>query len=299
MKIQSILITVFLLLFANFNQAQETVYNSIATALRVDDKTEVRKINLRQKGFYQVPFELQQFDSLEYLNLMKNKLGEIPVWFNQELSNLEELNFKQNLFEEIEEPLKLLHLKHLKLEKNLLDTIYFKDWKLPELQYLLLSTNKISMVDYGLCQFSELKDFSVENNQLRSLPKCKFNKLEMLRADNNQLTRIPFDINSLSELKEMHLSNNIITQVPDEIAACKKLEVLDLNNNNVFKISNEIGKLKELKMLLLTGNKLKSLPLTLSNCKQLKYIYLLDNPINEENIKELKSQMPWCQIVTQ
>lgn len=274
--------------------SQSTI-TSLQDALRLAPE-DVKVLNIRQKNYYDFPFELQKFDSLEYLNLMKNRLGEVPDWINK-FEKLEVLNLKQNLLFDVS-GMQLPSLKTLKLEQNQLDTLLWKNAKLPELQYLLLSNNALKYMDNGICGFYKLKDLSIDFNELLSLPKCtKFDSLEVLHAESNKLLKMPFEMASMKKLRELHLADNQIELLPVNFGDFTSIEVLNLSNNRLSQLPESIGNLKKLKILTLSGNNLQSLPNSIKNCSSLRYVYLLNNPIGAEEMAKLKKLLPDCQIL--
>ena len=274
--------------------AQQTI-NSIEQAVLLKAET-VLRLNLNQKNYYDFPVQLQKFDSLKYLSLKKNRLGEIPEWFS-ELAALEEVHFEKNLIADIG-ILNLPKLTSLHLDKNQLDTVYLVRSRLPELEELFLNNNGLKYIDQGLCKITSLKNASVAFNELKLLPNCKaFENLEVFHAENNQLLQWPFKDARMSKLKELYLNNNQINRFPSNLQHLTSLEVLNLSNNDLRQIPSEISMLKNLKILTLSGNKLENLPESIKNCDKLKHLYLVNNPISEVELKKIKTHLPNCQVI--
>jgi len=101
------------------------------------------------------------------------------------------------------------------------------------------------------------KTLNLSNQGLKSIPSYVFNQrsLEELDVSNNSLTgAIQSQIGQLINLKVLNASNNLMTGVPAEVGQLQKLEVLDLSNNQLTGLPNELGNLKNLKTLNLSGN---------------------------------------------
>lgn len=100
-------------------------------------------------------------------------------------------------------------------------------------------------------------------------------KLEELRIDHNRL-----DGSLIGEIRMMPLI------------------ALDVSYNNMTGMPAEIGQLNKLQTLNYSYNKLTSLPNELSNLKNnLKEFNLTGNPISQDTLNKLKSELPNTTII--
>lgn len=129
-------------------------------------------------------------------------------------------------------------------------------------------------------QLTELKELSLNDNDLMALPKEFFNlaKLTRLEIQNNSLMSLTGDIARLSQLVELDLRNNQLRKIPAEIGKLKKLYKLQLWGNNFTALPPEIGNCIGLRELYLKGNRLTNLPVNITRLK-LKYLDVLDNKL--------------------
>ncbi len=145
---------------------------------------------------------------------------------------------------------------------------------------------------------------------------------KVLDLSNKGLTKVTSDVYSKSATTELILSNNRIETLPSEmgkmvnvtvfkidnnlldgsligeIRQISKLKVLDVSDNNMTGMPAEIGQLSKLETLDYSNNKITGLPNELANLKNnLKEFNLTGNPLNQEQINRLKSQLPNTNIV--
>ncbi|KAG8125650.1 hypothetical protein E2320_021006 [Naja naja] len=141
-----------------------------------------------------LPFEMIPNNSIESLNLDRNKLKHI-----QNLIHLEKLELNQNQIRDIPEGIfsSLSKLKHLRLNNNCLASLP-KDLSSCRdcLQYLNLSTNVFQAIPKVVLELKNLQEFYVQNNFLRQLPKEMFTELslKMFKVNGNSLREPPDEV---------------------------------------------------------------------------------------------------------
>jgi len=103
---------------------------------------------------------------------------------------------------------------------------------LVNLKYLYASYNQISSISMDIRFLHHLKEFSVDHNQITSVPKELFwcTNITHLYLPYNQLYWLPKDIVSLSKLKVLSVSYNNLISIPKELAKLP-LEQLQIRNN--------------------------------------------------------------------
>lgn len=212
----------------------------------------------------------------------------------------------------------LKQLKSLTMEGNDFTEMPESIFRLPDLEYLDLSSNKLRELPvntvYGCTKLKKLK---LKYNSLASLPKqlLSLTRLQYIDASANKISKIPEKgWQNLKELTYVNFSTNYIPVFPDGLQQITSLETLELADNNISIIpdlkgeayrvkrlnisSNEltllpehIGKYTSLEYLNAAGNMLTDLPASLGNCKKLieldlhsesrKTSYDMDKPMNE------------------
>ncbi|XP_047151688.1 receptor like protein 27-like [Vigna umbellata] len=256
--------------------------------------------------------------SLRYLSLSDNKLlGNFPNSIFQ-LQNLTSLDLQSTGLSgtvDFHQFSKLKTLSFLDLSHNSLLSLKFEnnfDCILPNLQYLHLSSSKVSTFPKFIAPNLEVLDLS--HNRIRgSIPKwfhenllrswknisyidLSFNKLrgdlpippngiEFFSVSNNQLSG---DISSAlckaSTLSILKLaSNNLTGLIPQCLGTFPYLWALDLQENNLYgSIPNNFSKGNAFNTLKLNGNQLKGLlPQSLAYCTKLEVLDLGNNNIKD------------------
>lgn len=87
----------------------------------------------------------------------------------------------------------------------------------------------------------------------------------ILDLSGKNLDSIPFDISTISDLKEIYLSRNNFTSIPSTIYKHEPLQKLVFEENHITEIDQQIGSLINLNSLNMFQNRIKSLPSSISN----------------------------------
>ncbi|ETE57888.1 Leucine-rich repeats and immunoglobulin-like domains protein 3, partial [Ophiophagus hannah] len=158
-------------------------------------------------------------------------------------------------------------LQVLKLNKNRISTITQNMFKLPHLQHLEMSRNRIKKIDGLTFQgLPSLKSLKIQKNGLVWLMDGAFwglSNMEILQLDHNNLTEISKGwLYGLLMLQQLHLSQNAISRIrPDAWEFCQKLSELDLTYNNLAKLEDSSFVGLSLLVRLDIGNNKMGLPL--------------------------------------
>ncbi|XP_066519681.1 volume-regulated anion channel subunit LRRC8E isoform X2 [Hoplias malabaricus] len=168
------------------------------------------------------------------------------------LSNLQELDLRENRLTTVEEILSLQHCRRLSTLK--------------------LWHNSITTVPEHISKLRSLETLDLSWNTIRKLPPrlCYSTKLKHLDLSHNQLTSLPPEIGILQSLWHFSVAYNSLEALPDELFSCKRLRTLALGNNSIVFLSPRVGNLAQLVRLELKGNRLESLPLEIEDCSLLK-----------------------------
>ncbi|MDB9427292.1 COR domain-containing protein [Microcystis aeruginosa CS-564/01] len=198
-----------------------------------------RELDLSIKNLTEIPPEIPQLTSLQYLYLRNNRISEIPEALAH-LTSLQHLNLRNNQISEIPEALT----------------------QLTSLQRLILSNNQISEIPEALAQLTSLQVLNLNNNQISEIPEAlaHLTSLQVLNLNNNQIREIPEALAQLTSLQHLNLSNNQIREIPEVLAHLTSLQELNLNNNQIREIPEALTHLVNLKRLVLKNNPITNVP---------------------------------------
>ncbi|KAM6941411.1 volume-regulated anion channel subunit LRRC8C [Lycodopsis pacificus] len=227
-------------------------------------------LQLQRLCIYNEGVKLQAFSCLKKLTnvvsleLVDCELERIPSAVFS-LSNLQELDLKENKLTTVEEILSLQHCHRL---------VTLKLWH-----------NKITYIPDHISKLHTLETLDVSWNKLRKLPSRLFycTKLRHLDVSHNQLTTLPPEVGILQGLQFFSAAFNSLEMLPEELFSCKRLKTLALGNNCLSDLSSRVASLAQLVRLEVKGNRLESLPVEIGNCPLLN----LSGLIVEDNLLDL------------
>ncbi|XP_064791782.1 volume-regulated anion channel subunit LRRC8C-like isoform X1 [Oncorhynchus masou masou] len=194
---------------------------------------------------------LKKMVNLTELELVHCDLERIPhAVFS--LTNLQELDLKENNLRSIEEIVSCQHLH--------------------KLTCLKLWHNSICYIPEHIKKLGSMERLYFSHNKIEILPSHLFlcNKLRYLDLSNNDIRFIPPEIGVLQSLQYFSVTCNKIENLPDELFFCKKLKTLKLGKNTLSLLSPKISYLVLLTHLELKGNHFELLPPELRFCRALK-----------------------------
>jgi len=180
----------------------------------IEEAKEVYICKLSQNNIAD-PSALKELQNLVHLDLSKNKVKNINIFVNDEtLVNLKYLDLSSNKFPE------------------------FPAFKLPKLEYLDVSFNKLEKVNEGWQGHPTLKVLKSVDNKFKNFNAFKnMPKLQELYLANNNLTQLT-GYEGLPGLKVLHLRRNKIEKIEDELPELPALEYLNLRSNKVPDLEN-------------------------------------------------------------
>ncbi|XP_068606859.1 volume-regulated anion channel subunit LRRC8C [Brachionichthys hirsutus] len=207
---------------------------------------------------------LKKLSNIDSLELVGCNLERIPSAVFS-LSNLQELDLKENKLTTVEEILSLQHCRRL---------VTLRLWH-----------NKISYIPDHISKLLSLETLDVSWNKLQKLPPRLFycTKLRHLDVSHNQLGFLPPEVGILQGLQFFSAAFNSLETLPEELFSCKRLKTLVLGNNCLSSLSSRIANLTQLARLEIKGNRLEFLPLEIGDCPLLK----ISGLIAEVNLLDL------------
>jgi internalin A len=113
----------------------------------------------------------------------------------------------------------------------------------------------------------------------KSIEQAKAENWTSLDLINRGITKIPIEIEQLTNLRKLFLGNNQITVIPTAICRLKKLKILHLDSNQITDIPTEIEKLTDLEDLYLGRNQITAIPIEIEKLTKLKILDLSRNQI--------------------
>ncbi|XP_065158944.1 lutropin-choriogonadotropic hormone receptor isoform X2 [Atheta coriaria] len=226
----------------------------------------IKRLILQNCRLTEVPkAALLPLKKLHTLNLGNNLITSIPVDAFPRMENLIVLYLKRNQITEIAEDAfaNMTALRVIELDDNFLTSIPTAVTKLPSLQDLSISGNRIKYIPSGLLQKTPgLALLELKGNPLVGVDTHAFSFLPRLRklilSDARELSTFP-SLNGTSALEILRLDRAGISSVPATLCyTCPGLKSLDLKSNKLVEVP-DLSNCKDIRVLDLAGNKINSL----------------------------------------
>uniref|UniRef100_A0A8C6SIY4 Leucine rich repeat containing 8 VRAC subunit C n=1 Tax=Neogobius melanostomus TaxID=47308 RepID=A0A8C6SIY4_9GOBI len=240
----------------------------------VDVSSHLQRFYLHNDGTKLVMVNnLKKMTNLTVLEIVRCDLERIPHAIFS-LTNLQELDLKENNLRSIEEIISFQHLR--------------------KLTCLKLWYNSIMYIPEHIKKLSSLERLNFSHNKIEILPSHLFlcNKLRYLDLSNNDIRFIPPEVGVLQSLQYFSVTCNKIENLPDELFFCKKIKTLKLGKNSLSILSPKISYLSVLIHLELKGNHFEVLPQDLGYCRALKRSGLIvEETLFETLPSDIREQM--------
>ncbi|KAL4608331.1 volume-regulated anion channel subunit LRRC8C-like [Arapaima gigas] len=240
----------------------------------VEVSSHLQRLFIHNDGTKLVMFNnLKKMVHLVELELVHCELERIPHAIFS-LTNLQELDLKDNNLKSIEEILSFQHLR--------------------KLMCLKLWHNSITYIPEHIKKLGSLERLYFNHNKIEVLPSHLFlcHKVRYMDLSSNEIHFIPPEIGVLQSLQYFSVSSNKLENLPDELFFCKKLKILKLGRNLLTTLSPKIAYLVSLTHLELKGNHFESLPTELGLCRSLKRSGLVvEDTLFETLPSEVREQM--------
>lgn len=113
--------------------------------------------------------------------------------------------------------------------------------RLPSLQLLWLSSNRIPSVPPEISKLSALRRLHLDHNLITELPDslCEMNRLEVLYLNHNRLTSVCSGVGRLASLRRLFLQHNQISELPLSMCELSAIERLNLDHNSIKHLTTE------------------------------------------------------------
>lgn len=266
-----------------FNDSQ--TYGSIHTSLR---ELSIRSSSVRLIDA--ASFSNELLKSIQYLQLDRNQLQQVPSQLIASTIGLKTLNLSSNFISSIENnhfakssnlsELDLSWNRIARLAKNAFASLY-------SLEYLSLNGNELTKLEKNLFGFGrKLRHLDLSNNKLTSLDRQDFSELtslETLLVANNQLTTLPRSIFTRNaKLYNLDLSFNKLEDIDTYLfKSVRFLKDLNMSGNLIKELSkNVFSPTTRIKRINMSQNQMQSLaPETFKGLEWLEKIDLSHNQI--------------------
>lgn len=228
------------------------------------------------------------FESLEYLILAHNFIGDFDVRTVAKMPKLKVLDMSRNIISEIPQRLDKLmpRLQELRFVNNQIKVIENLDSRghgMRWLKKLNLSKNKMTLIDIR-CSMPALEvlDLSynsieqVNNNEETGLSRRKLPNLQVFNLAHNRIESIEGVACLAGSLKVLDLADNRINCIKPLVFLSKTLEKLVLSNNHRINDFEPLTQLTSLRELSAADCKMSCVPI-FSQCRQLQYLDLSRN----------------------
>ena len=223
-------------------------------------------LNLSNNNLIKIPTSIGDLKNLFRLDLMKNKINEIPFTIWENLVNLNNLNLNFN-------EIKLIPISFCK-----------------NLQFLEISFNFIDKIPEEIGNLNSLHLLNISHNNLTSIPNSisKLKQLKRLYLSYNNFSEFiwPNEFQNLKKLKEFICVGCKLNKIPKFLFSISSISNLDLSGNNLNKISSKIQNIENLERLIFSHNQITLIP---SEISELLLLSEIDFSFNK--LKELPSQL--------
>jgi Leucine-rich repeat (LRR) protein len=163
-----------------------------------------------------------------------------------------------------------------------------------ETPYLHLQNEGLSQLPQNINTL-QVKEIILTGNNFTEFPAEVLNmpQLEELLIGHNPVSKLPYNLESLKNLKRLSINATQIKEFPSDLSALESLEIIGLDHNEFKKVPEPILTIPNLKRLGLNNNKLTDLKFIDERLEGLESIYLYSNELKQidceiENLKSLK-----------
>jgi Leucine-rich repeat (LRR) protein len=197
----------------------------------------VRELDLNRNMLYKIPAELSHCTLLVKLYLNNNQLAHIPPELGS-LTQLEEFRLSDNMLTEISGDLfeRMMLLKVLTLENNLLSELPLSLFALPSLIFLDASYNRLLVLPEEVRGLEAVRTLLLSDNLIPAVPAsiADCGALEIFEMHNNKVASLPITMSRLQKLRRLTLSGNLIgPKIPPVLSEMPGLPFYNISNNSL------------------------------------------------------------------
>lgn len=129
------------------------------------------------------------------------------------------------------------------------------------LEYLDLSSNRLTSLPVDFYRFKKLRIFFASDNLFDTFPEVlgRCESLDTVGFKANKIEVIPEDALH-ANLRWLILTNNKLIALPESIGSCKRLQKLMLAGNQLALLPDALNQCKQLSLLRISANRLTQLP---------------------------------------
>jgi Leucine-rich repeat (LRR) protein len=254
----------------------------------MENLEEVYSVSIYRKK--EIPGILYRCKNLVALEIISCSLDELPEELNQ-LSYLTTVYLFNNISAGRLRLPKNNIIKRLDVRTQKPETLPASYKNLSALELLDLSENKLTRFPNGSRKNKNLKELSLQRNELTLKNRLRKHKsLERLALHGNQISVVPASIKNFPNLKKLNFNLNSITSVHANLGKLKRLEQLSFYNNKLTVIPVGAYKLTALREIDLFHNEIEEIGPQFANWRNLTTLYLSHNKLTSlpENIDTLK-----------
>lgn len=257
------------------------------------------------------PTQLEKCFRLKELDLSYNSISVVPFLLGKH-GVLTKLDLSFNRITEIPMELYQLPLQKLNLNNNCLQDLPRIDVvhgaKMPDLQELDLSFNRISTLDSRVGIFSSLRKFKANDNMISSIDDCIGQLSQVISIDlaRNQLFEMPSGFGGCKNLVSLDLQSNKLSVLPLCMSTMRNLAHLNMRDNQIVEATAQVfGMTSAMLTIDLRNNRIQRLPMTFYTMIKLTIVDVSFNciegsiPKNLGQLKELQSLLMCDNCITE
>ena len=216
-------------------------------------------IEMDRHPFATLPPVIDSMTALRRVEITNGPLRQLSDGFGSQSKDLAMINMDFNELTALPDSFSnMLALHTVYMVFNEIETIPMGFWKLPELYWIDLSTNRIrESFEKAEMNLPNLHFLQIQNNTITTLPHHGWSNspsLVIFEASGNRLNSLPREFSTLENLQYLYVARNnlSVSGMPAELAYLKQLKMLDIRNNSLVALPSWC---KMIQTVYASGNK--------------------------------------------